>query len=87
MPASRLSRSYSVAPMQSPAAVMASRLLVRPSRSNSSPVVFTASFFCSVAMMLPRREPFSALPSYSSSESIIDPSRLALRPSRKSADT
>ena len=66
---------------------MASRLLVRPSRSNSSPVVFTASFFCSVAMMLPRREPFSALPSYSPSESIIDPSRLALRPSRKSADT
>ena len=66
---------------------MAARSPQRPSRSNSTPVVFTASFFCSVAKMLPFSVPFSSLASYSSAASMIDPSRLELRPSRKSADT
>ena len=55
--------------------------------SQGSLVVFTASFSCSVAMRLPRREPYSVLPTYSNSVSIIAPYRLAVRYSRKSADT
>jgi len=58
-----------------------------PSRSNSTPVVFTTSFFCKVARILPFSVPFSSLASYSSAASMMDPSRELVRPSRKSADT
>jgi hypothetical protein len=67
---------------------MASRLPVLPSRPKRTPTELTSSFLLSRASTPPLRELFfSSLMSYSSSAAMTAPSRVRVRPRRKSADT